>query len=626
MIAEERKSACNQERHAPGMSVGMRLWFAYCSAVLAIAVIVGTGLVTEWGNWYSSEVSLRQQTEVLMQGHLGLSDTPAKIRHDLAWGGGQVQQVWGLGAALWRLPFEVGARVVGQDAFPDRIAFGAALALMFYVAFVNFLSPPRCRGLGEWIGFVGRHPERIGAIFLVVVSPPFLSLIWTRFSVYEEVQAYSFMAGVGLLGLTLSFFREPRWPVFILVAALAGMAAFVRPTAGIFGVVSMSVLLMRAYALGWPKARLGIGVGLFLFGGVLLFLSNQQRFGSGLEFGHSLNLNHIDSMRFDSRFDYPYRQEPLSVAGRELLTLLFFSETGEEDRWDPGLSETPRWRQLYFPAYGLDYLVPLLVLAGWLGFRCFRYMRGREIVKFGEAEMLAWWCVGCTVPLLLFYLRFPFINSRYFLDFAPGFAAGMLALVYVISGTASGRSGRILRWGLLIGIVGWWGYQAHGLDDLGRRIGVRSTVAYEELMHLWEGEAARFHPVPAAYERTMRMSEFVCAYNGAGWRVGSGTTKAAVTLFVDSPEFLELEVTSASVEALDAGDCDVIQAKVGLEFLKLKGVSEAEEGYSVVFEGPREARYQVGMQVAFLAFASTGERDDKESSFRLMRVRWREHQ
>ena len=80
-----------------------------------------------------------------------------------------MQQVWGLGVPCWRLPFEALAKLFGQPAFPDRLAFAAAWALMIYLVMLAFLAPAE-PGIG-WLKQLGRHPERIAVIIMLAIFP-----------------------------------------------------------------------------------------------------------------------------------------------------------------------------------------------------------------------------------------------------------------------------------------------------------------------------------------------------------------------------------------------------------------------------------------------------------------------
>jgi hypothetical protein len=597
----------------------------YFSTVLSAAVFVGSGLIYDLEGLYSRDLALRQQAESLFAGRLGLSESVGDVSHDHVWDNGRVQQVWGLGVPAWRVPFEAAARFPSFDrsgsgdnsggvVFPDRIAFGVAHVLVVIMVMVAFTGTTARRDLRVWLRYVLEEREKAAALFLLALFPPFMTLLNSgRFSVYSEVQAYSYLVGVGLLAGTMLFVRNPRFRMFLAIAAVGGLAAFVRPTAGIFGVVALVVLLIRALSLGWSWWRMGTGVGLFLAGGVLLYLTNWLRFGAGFEFGHNLNLNELYTMRFAGRFEAPYRSEPILSAARELGSLLFYEEGYRSD--------TLRWRQITFAIYNLTYLLPLIAVAAWFADRCRRIIANRK-VTFGETDVLAFWFVTCTFPLLLFYLRFPFMNSRYLLDFAPGFAAGMLAFVYILRDWGVPRLGRRFRTFLLAGIVAWWGYQVIFVSDIGRGTIRNPAITREAVIERMERAPWVYSETPAYYETGMRFLEYFNSHNGSGWDSYSGNTRASLALFVEDPEFLELTVAPIDGVTLSLEDYEIIRAKVALEFLELESMTPTEEGMVLRFSGPKRKRYQSGIQVVFIGFMTAEELHEGWSRFRLLRVEW----
>ncbi len=587
----------------------------YLSTILSITLLVGSGEILEWGEWYAPHLTLRQQTDSLMEGRLGLSEEVSAVRHDHVWDNGRVQQVWGLGVPAWRLPFEVISRLLERPVFPDRIAFGVAVALVSGLVIRAFLAPAGSLDIRSWGDHLRRHWETGVAPFLLVLFPPFLNLLSAgRFTVYEEVQAYSYLAGIGILAGVMLFLREPRLWLFLVVSAMGGLAAFVRPTAGIFGIAALVVLLIRGYGLRWSLRRLGAGVALFLVGGVLLYVANWIRFGAGFEFGHYLNLNDGHTMRFAGRFEAPYQSEPFFSAWRELGSLLFVE--------DGYRSDTLRWRQIYFRGFNLSYLPPLLIACVWSGCRFWRMFRKREL-SFGEGDVLGFWCIVCSVPLLLFYLRCPFINSRYLLDFAPGFAAGILAFVYLLRDWGVRRFGSGFRWAVVAGVVLWWGWQVLFATEFGTGRIWDPAITREELTQRMGEGSREFRAMPEVYEAGMPVGEYVGMHNGSGWNSNLGNTRASIALFVDDPEFVEFTVAPAEGVDLSPEDYEIIQAKVGLEFLELESVTPAEEGMMVRFAGPERKRYQTGIQVVFAAFMTAEEVDGGNSRFRLLRVRWK---
>src|SRR5690349_2671371 len=90
-------------------------------AVLVAAALLVIGRQITMHGWYMAHGAYRAQVDALLDGRLALSRVPEAIQHDFAWTPSGVQQVWGLGAPMWLVPFEVIGRVIGLSPFPDRI-------------------------------------------------------------------------------------------------------------------------------------------------------------------------------------------------------------------------------------------------------------------------------------------------------------------------------------------------------------------------------------------------------------------------------------------------------------------------------------------------------------------------
>jgi hypothetical protein len=64
---------------------------------------------------------------------------------------------------------------------------------------------------------------------------------------------------------------------------------------------------------------------------------------------------------------------------------------------------------------------------------------------------------------------------------------------------------------------------------------------------------------------------------------------------------LELEFAAAPSSHVTEADLKTIQAKVGLEFLKQTSIIQTNDYWIVHFGGPKQHRYQHGLQPVFLA-------------------------
>ncbi len=391
-------------------------WLLLYQAVLyGLGIVVAVGLIPLWGQWYSQSEHHRAQVQSLLHGALALSHEPSALAHDLAWSEGGVHQVWGLGIPLWRLPFGLLARCVGAKAFPDMVALTLALGLAAWAllgalfgtkasdCLVESLVGSRTKGMVSSTPAFSRSKGQsenagttrwrlmevlwlAGAAGLLLLFPPFLNLLQSRFDIYEEVIAYEYLVGLGLIAGLTKLAQHPSPCRYWLMCALAGVGGLFRPTLFFHGgaaVLAGAVALCCGYkarrvrtrtntealparekdgvpltltlspsggerasakgamgALTSPEGSktlrwlqrghlgfsLAVGLGLFVLGGGSLFVTNLVRFGSGFEFGHRLNVQDLYGSLYSTRFDNPYQNEPLLSAGRELFGLLFLTK------------------------------------------------------------------------------------------------------------------------------------------------------------------------------------------------------------------------------------------------------------------------------------------------------------
>jgi hypothetical protein len=112
-------------------------------------------------------------------------------------------------------------------------------------------------------------------------------------------------------------------------------------------------------------------------------------------------------------------------------------------------------------------------------------------------------------------------------------------------------------------------------------------------------------------------------FDRTGWDQKTGMLNPLVILFVKDPQFLDLELEHGSDEDLPA-DPEAIRAKVGLEALDRVSVERTEKGWRVRFQGPRQARYQEGIQCVFVATVPKEHLTAAKTPWLLRSVRWRE--
>ena len=291
----KRESDAEGNSHVRGKGTSSLGWVVW-SLVFGFGICIATGLIPKWGLWYSANMTYRRQTEAFLRGDLALDNDPRQLGYDMAWSEGGVQQVWGLGVPAWRIPFELTAKATGQGAFPDRVALAVAIALLV-CALLRLAEPLSKR-------------ERFAGATLLLLFPPFLALCRTNFDVYEEAQAYMYLVGIALFGATLGVVRRPTVSRYAILGLLSGLAPFVRPMLLCYAFASIFLAWVFARRQGAPRACFWMALGLFVAGCGLLFLTNHLRFGSGLEFGHRLNVNVFLPMMYATRFENPVVTAP----------------------------------------------------------------------------------------------------------------------------------------------------------------------------------------------------------------------------------------------------------------------------------------------------------------------------
>ena len=609
---------------------------------IALSLVYFTGLVTEWGEWYSNDIRYRLQTEALLRGNLALSESPGSVTFDLTWSGGGAQQVWGLGVPFWRLPFEGMAKLLGYQGFSDRITLGIAI---FLVSFLGFKIMVR-GGPKEPAIKKNELIFSIGGLILLFVFPNFVLLLSGRMAIYEEALAYVYLYGIAEALTLLWFIRKPQLKGWLILSAMAGLGVFIRPTLLFYGASSMlvGVLLLflnrphpargaesknLLFRLGLPGYSWLWGPFLFLLGGSLLFLTNLKRFDDGFEFGHKLNLQNeylLDSM-YATRFDYPYQDEPVLSASQELFGMIFmgkkFSKSGAHDtELFKGQSDTFRWRECYLPSYSLCSF-GLLLGGSILGSACLFFNNSKRKVTAlfqsqSQVGYLALWSLLAIAPLVWFYLWTPVITSRYMLDFAPAFVV-LIFVLYQYLGTLLKK----YSWGSLVmlgGAVIWLILDNMASAEKGKDSNYKGKISVSK----------EIIDINLAKNELQKESEFPC--DGLGWDKKTGKAGVLFVIFVHDAEFLELELEpnrSLIDEMAKKGethfpkpDPEVIRAKIGLEYLKRESITKTEYGWKICFKGPRRKVYQSGYQVAFLAMIAKEDLGCRYTPWLLKSIRW----
>ena len=598
-----------------------RLGLGLFSIVVALAICVTTGLVPKWGHWYSINMAYRRQTEAMLHGSLALDYDPRALGYDMAWANGAVQQVWGLGVPIWRLPFELVAKLFGYAAFPDRLALLAAVALLIYALF-RLLRPASAQA--NLISHA-KNPERVAGALLLILFPPFLTLCRTNFDVYEEAQTYTYIAGITLFALTIWLIRGPTSGRYILLSVIAGLAAFVRPTLLCYGFASLLVALWVTRREDWKPSVSWVGPGLFCFVGGLLFLTNLQRFGSGFEFGHELNVNVFSPMMYATRIENPVPASPLSARVIELFSYLFLVREnmhccdGYASHIFPGQASVVRWRDIYFSTYDLTFLV-LIVPAWGASFLLWWGYRAKRSRLMSEASVMGIWSFLSALPLFVLFLNYPVMSSRYMMDFAPSFAVAIWAALQLSCQLL--RRSFPARLGLvalpILVLCAWWTYQVFTAEVFSDTSG--GTVARVKLKKV----AHELSPLNNMSSYTAPMyTDYNIPFNGYGWRRADGRTASLIVFFFPGAQRVELELRPIEGARVDEKDWDQIRVKIGLEELKRNPSLQTTENRSLTFTRSSKPVDPSRIEIAFIAMTSA-EKSLSGSKFYLERVRWRD--
>jgi hypothetical protein len=448
----------------------------------------------------------------------------------------------------------------------------------------------------------------------------------------------------------IALMRHPRWKLFCALCLLSGMGGLIRPTLMFYGFVSVflaSLIMIRAKWKArqnnppeWSIVSLSLnilsGIVLFCLAGAVLFWSNLVRFGSGWEFGHSLNVSPALISVYSTRFDYPFKHVPLAESARELFGALFqvnrFNSIAWYDRWIfSGQSMEVRWRGFNVTTYDLSYAIA--VGFAWLtgiglAWSCWR--SGYDVDRQKERKLaslsmvLIAWSILASLPLILFYMKAPAIADRYMLDFAPSFDAALIGFwLFIVDKCANAGWRQNVSLGLLCLALGVWQgieirigrHESRSETSMGRDelVGQRATTP-QPIAHL-----------PGKYQIGDAMQNWAIPYNGQGWNT-NGTTECCCIFFVENPRFLELQLSLASGYQEEDSPVERIQAKTGLEFLDRESIIHTNSNWIVRFFGPKQSRYQEGIVPAFVAFVPSEDLGDfvaAPSPWILKRISWR---
>jgi len=307
----------------------MKFKISFISLLLEIIIFVlfliillnHTALFSDPSKLYSTSIAHRLQTDAFLHGHLSLSPRPFGYLLDYDWIGGHgLQQNWGLGVPLLRLPFEWVSAQLGAGPFPDR------LILLFYLIFTIALLNITLRSVMKTVG-VGlssgiKFLIRWYLIAWVFFSPSMSGLIQKRIDVYNETVFYGCLYVYVLICLLWIYIIRPNNRFYYILCLLSGLACLIRPTLIFYGFSTVLIASIVAYQDKRKIIGVIIGILCFCLGGVIELWSNYFRVGliEGIyPESSSVIVNYI------SRFGSPFAKVHFLSAFKELLGALFFN-------------------------------------------------------------------------------------------------------------------------------------------------------------------------------------------------------------------------------------------------------------------------------------------------------------
>jgi hypothetical protein len=151
---------------------------------------------------------------------------------------------------------------------------------------------------------------------------------------------------------------------------------------------------------------------------------------------------------------------------------------------------------------------------------------------------------------------------------------------------------------------------------------MRGKIGYgPAIWYTWEN-MPQAKPHPSNYRAGEDFAAWGIPVNGTG-RNNDGTVEPCVILFANSPQFLELELTSATGSQTNLHDAEHIRAKVGLEFLKRESVEPTSDRWRVCVSGRRGRAIIAASSRCSLPTVSKERLADSQTPWLLRQVSWR---
>jgi 4-amino-4-deoxy-L-arabinose transferase-like glycosyltransferase len=376
-------------------------------------------------------------------------------------------------------------------------------------------------------------------VLIAALLPGFVTMMRSRFGVYEEAETYAYTAALGLWAGTIVFARAPTRRRYLILLAAAGAVGLIRPTAWFYGlgaaVVATAVYLRAERRRALPA--IAVGLALFCAGGAALYATNVVRFGAGGEFGHRLNIEALPGNVRATRFSYPFERVGWIEGSKELVGSLFGrpEQSNKKDFYSqhlhPWQSDTPRWREYYFTTFSWPYLP--LILAG-LVFGVVAWKKRRD------ERWPALWAVIGAGPLLVFYVHSPSMSSRYTLDLAPAIVA-LLVIAWRAAAVRWKWSAAVLGALWLVAVITSKSRPHVANDVIDRDAAITTRDALSRPME-------QLHAFPDHYDVTNLGTPHLYI-NGSGWDPTSLRAPPATHFYVDDPQFLELTIEPANARS-----------------------------------------------------------------------------
>lgn len=572
----------------------------FCYAVTVLMTVIMFIWITRLNETparaFSPNIGYRLQTEAFAKGRLALQESPFGNRQDWVWGKKGYHQIWGLGVPLLRFPFEVLSKMAHGTGFPDRLTF------IFYYGLATFFLirafRQNIRESAEPRLNVARSVQTYIWPAMIMLSPPFLNLIYTRFDVYEEVVAYGNLWALILLALLMIIIARPSDRCLYALSLASGYAFIIRPTLSMYGLLTF--VIGQAYYFRKPEKRKAVIIATVLFSifPILLLILNKVRFGSFLEFGYSLNMSSIPVNDFALRFGYPFQSEPWLRAARELFSIIFCRpEFNYHDMFKfnyfMGQSPTLRFREFYFHTFDLAWLL-LMFFSIPVTYSIYRLKAHSADIPLRRMFLaLAVWSWCNFVGLFLFYSRCPAISSRYIMDFFPAmagfFALASMGLVHWMRFSKGMRAEIWATAGVILVLISWFSisfYRDLVTTPRGRQI--RNLTGDEVALRIKtqreSSERARLiNTVPGEYRCPSPNLLFGIRSNGTGWDYEKTCGVGPITVvFLKPSPCVELWIRKEPLADLNKL-LPSIKVKSNLEMLFLFSKKEGKNGAIMTF-------------------------------------------